>query len=172
MVAGKLPPDSFNYYFALGEGRTYESMAAHFGCSKRAVTKRARRERWRERLEEIQRKARLSAEKKALETAQEMMARHLRALKILQGRALERLRSATPESATAAARILLDSLREERTLCAEPGQRGCGSLQPSIFDLINSPEVLEAAKRLESTNGTNGTLVEPLESPERGRPHN
>ena len=44
MAQKKLPPDTFEFYYALGPGRSYRQVAEHFGVSKTAVANLAERE--------------------------------------------------------------------------------------------------------------------------------
>lgn len=53
----KLPDTAFAEYVRLGSRRSYESVAARYGVTKRAVLKRARAERWSQRLAAIEREA-------------------------------------------------------------------------------------------------------------------
>ena len=55
---GKIPPDALQYYLGLGLDRSYQKVADHYGVSKRAVTKLAARERWQDKVIELERKAR------------------------------------------------------------------------------------------------------------------
>lgn len=57
-MAGKLPPEAFEYYVGLGPGRSYQAVADHFETSKRAVSYRAKQERWPERFEALVRATR------------------------------------------------------------------------------------------------------------------
>ena len=85
-MSGKIPPDALEYYLAPGSDRSCQKVADHYGVSKRAVTKHAARDRWRDKLIEFERKAREGAEKRALESLEGMNLRHLKSLKIIQVR--------------------------------------------------------------------------------------
>lgn len=61
-MAGKLPPETFEFYVGLGLGRTYQAVADHYGVSKRAVAKRAAKDKWQPRLEALIAGARASVE--------------------------------------------------------------------------------------------------------------
>jgi hypothetical protein len=52
MAGRKLPADAFEFYFGLGIERSYQSVADHYGCSKTAVSKAARRENWQAKITE------------------------------------------------------------------------------------------------------------------------
>ena len=45
-MSGKILSDAFEYYVALGPGRSYRTVAERCGVTKRAVTKHAAREGW------------------------------------------------------------------------------------------------------------------------------
>ncbi len=63
----RLPPDAFAYYVALGDARSHQAVAKHYGVSKRAVSKRAKEEHWRERLSDIEQATRAKSETRAQE---------------------------------------------------------------------------------------------------------
>lgn len=50
----KIPDNAFALYARMGETRSHRRIAVEFGVTKRAVTKCAKRERWRERLQAIE----------------------------------------------------------------------------------------------------------------------
>jgi hypothetical protein len=50
----KIPPEAFQFYVGLGPSRSYEAVAEEFGCSRRGVADCAKRERWQERLAEVE----------------------------------------------------------------------------------------------------------------------
>ena len=131
-MSGRIPPDALEYYLALGPDRSYQKVADHFGVSKRAVTKLAARERWQEKVVELERKARESAEKKALESREGMNLRHLKSLKIVQGKALEALRSMPLTTAMEAVRALDMAIRQERLIRGEPSDRTAISVEEVI----------------------------------------
>ena len=111
-MANKIPPDAFHFYLGLGPERSYQAVADRCGVSKRAVTKLATRERWQDRVVELEAKARAGAEQKALESLEAMNLRHLRSLKIVQGKALEALRSMPLSTAMEAVRSLDMAIRQ------------------------------------------------------------
>lgn len=119
----KIPPDAFDVYVNLGPSRNYEALAMKYGVTKRAITKAAKRERWQERALELERKAREGTDQKILESLESMNLRHLKSLKVIQGKALEALRSMPLESAMEAVRALDISIRQERVIRGEPGER-------------------------------------------------
>ena len=119
----KLPHDAFDFYVGLGAERSYQAVADHFAVTKRAVTKRASQERWQARVADLEATARRAAEKKALETLEEMSVRHLKSLRVVQGKALETLRSTAIESAMDAVRALDIGIRQERLVRGEPSDR-------------------------------------------------
>jgi hypothetical protein len=55
-MARKIPADAFECYVRMGDSRSYEAVARRYGVSKRAVTKRAARELWQEKLASLESK--------------------------------------------------------------------------------------------------------------------
>ena len=127
----KLPSDAFEYYVGLGTDRSYRLVAEHFGVSKRAVTHRATAENWQERLHAIHEVARVRAEEAITESLTEMYARHLKLLRIVQGKALETLKSLPMTSAWDACKALDLSIRHESRIRGLDGSKASGSNQDS-----------------------------------------
>ncbi len=131
-MSSKIPPDALEYYLVLGPDRSYQKVADHYGVSKRAVTKLAARERWQDKVIELERKAREGAEKKALESLEGMNLRHMKSLKVVQGRALEALRLMPLSTAMEAVRALDMAIRQERLIRGEPSDRTAISVEEVI----------------------------------------
>jgi len=123
MAERKLPPDAFEFYFGLGIERSYKALADHYGCSKTAVSKAARRENWQAKITEREKKAHEANQEKALETLQDLNARHLKMLRAIQGKALEGLRSVPLSTGMDCVRALELSIKQERLILGEPTDR-------------------------------------------------
>jgi transposase-like protein len=119
-VRRRLPSDAFAFYLNLGVGRSYEAVSNQFGVSKRAVVKRGVREHWQEKVAEVEAKARAAAEQRAFENLAAMNERHLKSLRVIQGKALETLRAMPLDTAMNAVRSLDLSIRQERLIRGEP----------------------------------------------------
>lgn len=132
MKRKRIPPDAFEIYMSLGPGRSYKAVADRVGVTKRAVTSRAAKERWHERAEQIEAKARQGAEQRMIETLEEMNSRHVKSLRLIQARAIEALRSMTLESAMDAVRALEISIRMERLSRGEPSERAAVQVEEVI----------------------------------------
>jgi len=128
----RIPPDAFDYYASLGSTRSYQTVADHYGVSKRAVTKCARRESWQERLARIESQVRDRSDRKIADAIEEMNDRHLRTAKLLQPKALEALRNQPITSAMNAVRALDLGLRHERLIHGEPTDRTATQLEDVI----------------------------------------
>jgi len=128
-VNRKVPSTAFEFYFSLGTGRSYQSVAAHFGVTKQAITKVAARERWAERLAELESASRQRSTEKASETLDEMNERHLKILRAVQSKAIEGLRSMPVSTARDILRALELVMRQERVIRGQPGERGELSLE-------------------------------------------
>ncbi len=131
-MAGKLPSDAFEAYVALGPGRSYQAVASKFGVTKRAVTKLAAKERWQDRVEALETKARAASEQKTLESLEQMNTRHLKSLRVIQGKALEALKAMSIDSAMDAVRALDLSIKGERLVRGEPSDRTALSVEDAI----------------------------------------
>jgi len=128
----RIPPDAFEYYVSLGTGRSYDAVARRFGVSKRAITKRAATDRWRERLAQIEATARERTEEKLAETLEAVNGRHLKTLRVIQAKALQALQSMALDSAMDAVRALDLAIRNERVILGEPGERTAVSVEDVI----------------------------------------
>lgn len=125
----RIPENAFEIYQGLGAARSYETLAERFGVSKRAVVKAAARERWQERLDAIQEKARERSDERSVDTLREITERHLKVLRYIQGRAIETLKSTPLESAMDAVRAYGLAVDKERMLLGEPTERTAVSLE-------------------------------------------
>lgn len=119
----KLPPDAFTFYVSLGPERSYQVVAEKYGVSKRTVTNTAVRDKWQERVVELEAKARQRTEEKILETLDEMNTRHLKMYKFVQAQALEALKRAQLDSGSDAWRAMFEGMKGERLVRGEPTER-------------------------------------------------
>ncbi|NUP96096.1 MAG: hypothetical protein HUU28_08020 [Planctomycetaceae bacterium] len=119
----KIPPEAFLYYVNLGPTRTYEAVAEHYGVSRRGVADFAKRERWQERLAELDERARERTDSAALESITTMNERHLKIAKFMQGKGLEALQSGKMELLGRATRALSVGIELERLVRGEPTER-------------------------------------------------
>ncbi len=122
-MKSRIPPEAFEYYVGLGATRGYDAVAKKYGVSKTAVVKLASREGWQEKLACVERKAKERGEERAVESIEAMNARHLRIAQVVQGKALEALKTMPIESAIDAVRALDLSVRQERLIRGEPSER-------------------------------------------------
>ncbi len=131
-MSAKIPPDAFEYYLGLGPGRSYGAVAEKYGVTKRAVTKLAAREKWQERILEIERKARRASDDKAAETLEQMNDRHLKSLRVIQGKSLEALKAMPLNTAMEGARCLDLAIKQERVIRGEPSDRSALTVEEKI----------------------------------------
>jgi len=122
-MSKKIPSDAFEYYVALGTDRSYQSVADHYGVSKRGVAKRALADHWADRLEAIEQKVRDKCDEKLAETLEQMKARHLKTLRAIQGRALSALKQFPLTSGMEAVRASEVAIKLERLIAGEPSDR-------------------------------------------------
>ena len=132
MPSRKLPPDAFELYFSLGLERSYQAVAEHYGCSKTAVSKAARRDNWQGKIVEREKKAHEANQEKAIETLQDLNARHLKMLRTIQGKALEGLRSLPLSTGMDCVRALDLAIKGERLVLGEPTERTAADIETVI----------------------------------------
>lgn len=118
----RIPPNAFELYVELGPGRSHQALAEKLGVSKKAVSRCAKREKWQERLEEVERKARERTDEKLVEEIEEMNLRHLKVLRFIQGRSIETMKSLPLTSAKDAVHAFLLSMEKERAVRGVGGQ--------------------------------------------------
>lgn len=119
----KLPTDAFEFYFGLGNTRSYQAVAEKFGVAKKTVVLAARRENWQPRMAERERQAAAQVDQRAVETLTAMKERHLKMLEAMQRKALETLRSMPMQTAFQAVRTLISAMEQERIARGEAGER-------------------------------------------------
>ena len=120
----KIGIDAFEFYLGPGMNRSHQAVADHYRVSKRAVTAMAKREDWRGRMASIEAKTRERSDDKAAESLEAMRTKHLKIVSVVQGRALEALRSLPLNKAMDAVRAIDISLKQERLVMAGPaGER-------------------------------------------------
>jgi len=119
----KIPADAYSFYVSLGPGRSYEAVAEKYGATKRGVADHAKRERWPQRIEELERRAREQADEQALESVAEMNLRHIREARFLQSKGLEGLKSGRPELLSACGKLVASGLTLERLIRGHATER-------------------------------------------------
>jgi hypothetical protein len=119
----KIPHDAFSFYVSLGPSRSYDAVAEKYGASKRGVADHAKRERWQQRIEQVESRARESADSKAQESIEEMNARHLRESKFLQSKAIEGLKSGRLELVASCGKAMTSAIQLERLIRGQATER-------------------------------------------------
>ncbi len=132
MPQRKIPQDALLYYIALGSSRSYDQVAKEFGVSKRAVVDHAVRERWQDRVAELERRARGNVNTRAGDTVEAMNDRHLTLIKLMQSKAVEVLRTTPLAKAMDAIQTLNIAMRQERLVFGEPSERTAVSVEDTI----------------------------------------
>lgn len=128
----KIPPEALSVYLSLGPGRSYEAVARHFGVSKRAIVDRAKKEKWQDRVAQMELAARSKAEAQAGQSVEEMNERHLKTAQLIQRKALEALSRLPIDQAMDAVRALKIGLEHERLIRGEPSERSAIEIQQTI----------------------------------------
>lgn len=102
----------------LGSARSYRAVAEHFGASPRSVTKCAARERWRERLRDVERRAQAASDERLLALEVERRVEEYRKIIEVQGRAIAVLETHPIASTSDAIEVLEMAMRFEKA-CLE-----------------------------------------------------
>ncbi len=125
----KLPRDAYDFYLGLGDARSYQAVADHFGVAKQTVTTRAVKEKWQERLDEVDRRARDEADRdfqRELAAGRQLQFKTCRAI---LAKGVEGLKSIPMTSAMDAVRAIDMAMRNERILLGEPTDRTAVSVE-------------------------------------------
>jgi len=153
-VTQRIPIGAFEHYVSLGNGRSYEQVATHFGVTKRAVTKAAARERWSERLTKIERDAQTRVDEKLTESLEQMHLRHTKMLRAMASRAVKALQEYPLTSGMDGLRAAEAVIKLERLVAGEVTERGASSVEVLIrseYDQIMRP--VEGPENEEDLNG-------------------
>ena len=128
----KVPLEAFTYYCSLGADRSYQAVANKYEVSKRAISKVAARENWKERIMKIEQEASARTDEKLTESLEEMNERHIKMVKLIQRKALEALKSMPLNTAVEAVRSLETAIRQERLIRGEPTDRAAINVEDVI----------------------------------------
>lgn len=146
-MSRKIPSDAFERYVALGVERSYEALATQFGCSRRAVTKRAATEKWQERLREVERKARDRTDADLVDSRVEAGKRHLKLARFLQSKGVEVLSRAPIQTPADAIRAIAIGIDKERLILGEPTERNEMSIEEitkreiqTLLEVVDVPD--------------------------------
>ena len=151
MAHRKLPPAAFEYYYSLGTGRSYMAVAKEFKVSKPTVVSMAKHEGWQSKLRERDTKTAAEVAKRGEETIEAMHERHLKTLKVIQGKALEALRVLPMTNASQAAHALLAAVLKERDMRMDAGNGGMVDIEAIIkreYETWMQPDTDEGWDRL------------------------
>jgi hypothetical protein len=119
----KIPIDAFEYYVALGLERSYEAVATRYNVNKRSVTRAATRERWSERLNQIQREAQARVDEKLVGDIEEMKLRHRKLLRAMASRAAQAIATYPLVDGMQGIRAAEVAVKLERLMMGEPSDR-------------------------------------------------
>ena len=127
----RVPSNAYDVYLEMGEGRSYQALADHFEVSKTAIVKRAKKEKWRERIARLEEEARKRVEEQAIDEMQLVRERQLKGSRLLQSRALQVLKDEPPARGIRAAAALNIAWKHELLILGEPTER-----QASVEEVI------------------------------------
>jgi len=139
MAKKKLPEDAFEFYFSLGHERSYTATASHYNVSKTAVCNRAKKENWPDRLRERTTQAEAAVAKKTTDTMNDMAGRHMKLIRFVQGKALEKLRSLPMGTTAEAVRAVETSIKFERMMSSDSEDTAQGAKGPLKNKITFSP---------------------------------
>lgn len=123
-MSNRIPHDAFQRYIDMGASRSYQALADALGVSKRAVTKRAKRDGWRKRLLDLQTEARLGGEDRVVADLRAMNRRHLELAHAMQRHGVALLLGGDAGSRVEALRSIRHGVDlERRIICADPSVR-------------------------------------------------
>ena len=128
-MSGRIGDDAFEYYVSLGPARSYSAVAAHYGVTKRAITKCAAREDWVDRLARIEKEARERSDKRLVDTLDDMRGRHLTTLRAMHARALTALKQFPLNSGMEAMKASEMVIKLERLVAGEASDRTAVSVE-------------------------------------------
>jgi 2-phospho-L-lactate transferase/gluconeogenesis factor (CofD/UPF0052 family) len=111
--------EAFAMYCGLGHVRSYAAVARHYGVSTRAVLFLAKRYNWAGRLREIEAVAEERMREAQVQALIEARERHLKSLRVLQGKALAGMRDQNARSLNEATRALETGIKLERLILGE-----------------------------------------------------
>ena len=131
-MAKKIPADAFDAYFAQGTERSYQTLATKYGVTKKAITLAAKRERWQQRILELEAKAREASDKKKSESLEERNNRHLQEFRFLEAKAVKALREYPIKNAADAERALQLAVHQQRIISGDPSDRTAISIEDTI----------------------------------------
>ncbi len=132
MPTRKIPQDAFAHYVSLGPGRSYQKVAEHYGVTKRAIVNVAKRERWQEQVEELERTARDDAREKMKSSIEATYEQHMKALRLVFGKGVEALKNMVINTPADAMKAIQIAIREQRVALGEPTDRTAISVEETI----------------------------------------
>jgi hypothetical protein len=134
MSAPKLDDDAFTFYAMLGVERSFEAVAKHYHVNKRTVTRTATRERWAERLEEIEKKAREKNDAKLADTMHERAMRHRKMILAMASRAAKAIQEHQLDSCMDGIKAAEIAIKLERLIAGEPSENTTVSIEQATRD--------------------------------------
>lgn len=124
----RLSENAFDYYLGLGNARSYQAVANHFGVCKQTVTNHAKKQRWQQRIAEATQAARNEAEAAFKRDEVDRKRHHLKVSRELIAKAADVLR-VLPMTAMESVQTIDMAMRCERLLLGEPTDRTENTLE-------------------------------------------
>jgi hypothetical protein len=115
----KIGEDAFSYWVWLGQDRTYAQVAERYKCTKRGVQKVADKERWVERLSEIEKDAQEALDKKLSDSLVEMREQQLKIIRVMLGCAVKALSTHPLDTGYQGAVVAEKAIKLQRLIVGE-----------------------------------------------------
>lgn len=119
----RIPDDAFERYVAMGPNRSYQALAEELDVSKRAITKKAAKDGWTERLERIESAVQQKTDQKIAETLEAVRDRHLKTIRAMHSRALTGLKQFPLTDGMQALKAAELTIKLERLVLGESTER-------------------------------------------------
>jgi hypothetical protein len=115
----KIGEDAFSYWVWLGQDRCYQDVATRYNCSKRAVQKVADKERWVERLAEIEKDAQEKLDKKISTSLVDLREQQLKIIQAMLGCAVKALAAHPLDTGYQGACVAEKAIKLQRLILGE-----------------------------------------------------
>lgn len=128
-MSARIPDDAFEVYVGMGSARSYQALADKFGVDKRSIVRLATREKWSERLAQINQEVRSATDKRLATEIHAVRERHLQQSRFVQGILLKGMKEATPREAARMTTALSQAWKHELLVLGEPTEHHAATVE-------------------------------------------